>query len=480
MRPGRIVIPLLAIATLLVVIPPRAVPIERNELTMVVWGMPFEDALFRDGYARDFEAMNPGWTVHYQRHRDVVPKYKAWHVLGRGADVMRLPITDYHAMLALGIIEPLDRFIADPDTGLSVAERADYLPFLWEVLEVDGVRAALPSDNAQYGLYYNPALFDAYNAVYPETPLEYPNDSWTWADLKRAADALTRRTDGQITQYGLLFDLWAWPFMAFHAQAGGELWDADETTTLINGPSGVEALEFMVSVIPPDAPMRSPQLAESAAGPAQLFKAGQLAMLLDGSWRAPNVELDAPELDFAIVPLPSHRTEAIVSGSVLWCVSAHSPNQRKAWEMIKWLTNREQSLRYWNVLRVAPPARVSVIESPEFRTSTGLIGKDGQVFVPPMTAAEYPKRAAWLQAAITPDPETGETPGFVPVAPYQADLERLIGRALVQAVRGEKTPQEALDEAANELHAIIDRDRRLRGVPAVERNQSTSEDTEEH
>lgn len=221
MNVGRLIIPFLVAATLLAILPPRALPFQRNQLTMVVWGMPFEDALFRDGYARDFESLNPGWTVHYQRYRDVVPKYKAWHVIGRGADVMRLPITDYHSMLALGIIEPLNRFIDDPDIGLSQAEKADYLPFLWDVLDVDGIRAGMPSDNAQYGLYFNPALFDAHNAHHPDSPLSYPNETWTWNDVQHAAAELTLRNEREITQYGMLFDLWAWPFMAFHAQAGG-------------------------------------------------------------------------------------------------------------------------------------------------------------------------------------------------------------------------------------------------------------------
>src|SRR5690606_17681505 len=124
----------------------------------------------------------------------------------------------------------------------------------------------------------------------------------------------------------------------------------------------------------------------SPAGPAQLFKAGRVAMMLDGSWRAPNIELDAPHIDFRVVPLPSHRERAVVSGSVLWCVSAHSQNKEKAWEMVRWLTSAEQLLRYWNDLRVALPGRRSVIESPEFQVSTGLIGDDGDVFVPAMTA----------------------------------------------------------------------------------------------
>jgi len=472
MRTSRIAILIIAVATLAAVIPPGAVPVEEKELLFVVWGMPFEDRLFRDGYARGFEELHPEWSVEYQRHMaNIVSKYKAWHVLGRGPDVMRLPIPDYHAMIELGAIEPLDRFIDDAEVGLSQAERSDFFPFLWETLEVDGRRYALPSDNAQFGLYYNRSIFDAYNEAHPEAPVEYPSAEWTWDDLLRASDALEMRSaDGEITIHGIAFDLSHWPFLSFLRQAGGRIWDESETTTHINSPEGVEAMEFLVSLVPPDAPVRSPELAESAVGPSQLFKLGKVAMLLDGSWWAPNFEKDNPDLDFAIAPLSRRDRRAVMTGSVLWAISSHSEHKEMAWRMIKWMTSREQSLRYWETLRVAPPARMSVVTSPEFRSTTGLIDEDGRVWVPPMTEEEYPDRAAWLEYAITPDPETGERPGFVPATPYQADLERKISSAIVAVVRGDATPRQALDDAARAVHEIIDRDRRSRGLPPVDRD----------
>ena len=36
-----------------------------NQLRMAVWGMPFEDKLFEDGFARDFEMLHDGISVKY-------------------------------------------------------------------------------------------------------------------------------------------------------------------------------------------------------------------------------------------------------------------------------------------------------------------------------------------------------------------------------------------------------------------------------
>ncbi|NOG54857.1 MAG: extracellular solute-binding protein [Planctomycetes bacterium] len=309
-----LIILILAVATIIALIPPRAVMTPGNELKMATWGMPFEDLLFRDVYARGFEKENPGWSIHYQRHGHLVEKYNAWHVQRRGADVMRMGIDYYKSFVAKGMLAPLTEYLNDPEIGLSEEEIKDYFPAIWEQLLIDGEIYALPSDNSQYGLYYNKTIFDQYNEAHPDEPLDYPGQHWTWDDLADATQRLTvRNTEGQdrrITQYGILFDLWAWPYFAFLKQAGGNMWDEAQTTTLINSEAGVEALTYLVSLVPPDAPMRSPDQAASAASPVELFKTGHLAMLLDGSWQAPSIERDKPGLNFAIAPCHAGNSRA--------------------------------------------------------------------------------------------------------------------------------------------------------------------------
>ncbi len=480
--PGRMALLLLGAATVACLVPHRAGPAGSTTLEFSVWGMPFEDRLFEDVYARGFERLNPGVTVRYSRYQDPADKYLAWHVLGRGPDVMRLRITDYHGFVARGMLEPLDRFIDDPAVGLSGAAQADFMPAIWDLLEIGGRRYALPQDNAQYGLYYNKALFDRHDRDHPGEPIGRPDATWTWEDLRRAASRLTLRdARGNVVQYGIDFELWAWPFMAFLAQAGGELWDEAQTTTLIASPQGEEALRLVVDLIPHSATMRSISGVGSASGPDKLFAGGHAAMLLDGSWRAPDLERVNPQLDFAISPLPGHRRHAVVCGSVLWAISAHGNHKDAAWRMIRWMTEPEQSLRYWDALRVAPPARLSVVGSEAFRRTSGLAAADGTVWVHPMSRERFEDRAAWLLAAIAPDPATGRAAGFVPVATYQKDLEDAIEAMLKRAVSPSRTETlwQLLENAARSVHRIIDRDRSARGLPPVTRAERSTEREEE-
>lgn len=471
MRSHHLILAVLTVVTLACVIPYGGPGRDGTQLEMAVWGMPFEDRLFEDVYARGFETRQPV-RVRYTRYDDnLTDKYFAWHVLDRGADVMRVRITDYDTFVARGMLANLDRFIDDPTLGLTAAEQADYTPAIWNLLDRGGSRYALPADNAQYGLYYNKGIFDRYNTAHPDDRVEYPTSAWTWEDLRAAARKLAITDErGNEIRFGVDFDLWAWPFMTFFAQAGGTLWNEDGTRTLIDSPEGVEALKLIVELLPRNAALRSLTKVGSASGPDKLFAGGQTAMLLDGSWRAPDLERVNPDLDFAIAPLPSHRHKAVVSGSVLWAISAHSRHTEMAWRMIKWMTGREQSLAYWQLLRVAPPARVSVVRSAAFRETPGLVDADGRVWVHPMPRERFDDRAAWLLDAITPDVE-GHTPGFVPVAPYQRDLEEAIDAMLKRAVAPSRaeTLRELLQHAATTVHRIIDRDRAARGLPEVVR-----------
>lgn len=481
MRTGPVITACLAIATAAVVLWPSAGAV-RGERTVLftVWGMPFEDRLFEDRYARGFEAAHPGVRVDYRRYGDdLLMKYNAWHTRGRGAEVMRLRVTDYHGMAARGMLEPLDRYINDPEVGLSAERLADIPPHLRALLEIEGAQGrhiyALPQDNAQFGLFYNKSLFDRHNAEHPEDPVEYPNERWTWEDLRAAARKLTRRDAmGRITQRGFDVAIWSWPFMTLFAQAGGSLWSEDGLTCTVDSEAGVEALEFLRAMQREDRSF-DPSLSgyQSGTGPDALFAAGGTAMMMDGSWRVPNLESVAPELDFAVAPLPRGKRPAVVSGSVLWGISSRAANKDEAWAMIRWLTDMPRHLEYWDVLRVAPPASLSAQRSEGFRSTSGLARPGGGWEVPPMPASAFADRAAWLLYANEPHPETGAPPGFVPVSPYQTELEEEITRMLNEYLNpaSRLEAKAALEGVVRHVHAVIDRDRRARGLPPAARHQ---------
>lgn len=485
-RAGRVAAIALAAATAAVVLWPGSSTLRgRTTVMFTVWGMPFEDRLFLDRYAREWERLNPGVAVDYRRFGDdLLMKYNAWRTRRRGPEVMRIRITDYHGMAARGMLEPLDGYIADPRTGLSRERLADIPGHLRDLLEIDGAYGrhiyALPQDNAQFGLFYNKAIIDAHNAEHPEARVEYPGAEWTWDDLRRAARLLTRYDEsGRITRAGFDVAIWAWPYLTLFAQAGGELWSPDGLTCGIDSDAGVEALEFLRAMQREDRSFR-PSLSGylSGTGPDALFAAGRTALMMDGSWRIPNTESVAPGLEFAVSPLPRGRRAAVISGSVLWGISRDAAHKDEGWAMIRWLTDLPQHLRYWDTLRVAPPASLAAVASPAFRATAGLPRPGGGWEVPPMPPERFRDRAAWLAYANTPLPGTGRPPGFVPVGPYQTELEEEITRMLNEYLNpGKDLPaRDAVRGVARHIHTVIDRDRAARGLPPVPRQSPKKQD----
>lgn len=473
--------------TAAMVLPPRLLPRigggsgdEPMTLRMVVWGMPFEDRLFEDQYARRHEELNPGVHVDYQRHSDVIKKYNAWHAKGEGAEVMRMGMDYYHQFVERGMLEPLDDFMALPSPyGLSPEEMAAFPADLIKELTIDDKLYGLPQDSSQYGLYFNKDIFDAYNAEHPNDPIDYPNAQWTWNDLRSAAKKLTKRNDrGQVEVSGIDMPIWAWPFINLFSQAGGQLWREDGLTTRINEQPGVEALEFMRTLVVEDKSWTPSFTQEQGSGPTSRFATGNTAMMYGGSWWVPYFETNNPSLNFAVAPVPRGRVQTVPCGMVIWAISSRAANKRAGWRMIHWLVLEQQMAAYWDALRVAPPANLKVLNSDAFRETSGMAKRDGsgniiegEYDVPPMPREEFEDRAAWLLHAWTPDPQTGETPSFVIAGRYQTLLQNELKTALETFLSdpAEIDPQKLLDDVARRVHQQIDRERIADGLPAVRR-----------
>lgn len=473
-RPAALALAVLIAATAGVVLWPGADAIGgATTIRMTVWGMPFEDRLFEDRYARAWEALHPGVRVDYGRFADVRAKYNAWFARGNGPEIMRLELTWYADFVRRGMLEPLGGYMRDPDHGLSAEQLAKLPPGLMRMLTIDGEVYALPEDSSQYGLFYNRAIFDEHNRKFPDDPVEYPRAGWTWEDLRSAARRLTRyeRDEGgrgRITIAGLDFAVWAWPFLTLLHQAGGEAFSADGSTCTVNSPAGTRALEFLRAMQREDRSF-DPSLGDyrDGVGADARFAAGRTAMLLDGSWRVPALDLAEPGLDYAVAPLPRGPREGgrpgVVCGSVLWGISSRAKHKPEAWEMLRWLIADEQAAAYWDVLRVAPPANLAVLTSPAFRSTRGVPIDPGNPSrgyeVMPMRAEDFPAKAAWLLYAVTPDAATGEPPGFLISHPLLADLYAEIEAMLRDYLRPESPlgAQEALDAVVRRVHELMKR-----------------------
>lgn len=400
-------------------------------IEMSVWGMPFENALYVKEYIPRFERANPGIRVRFHHFESYGSRILLMHAGAISPDVMRQNTSSGMQLIRRGMNLPLDRFI-DGDDGI---DREDFIPIIWESLRYGGRTYGLPQDINLRALYYNRRLFH-------EAGVPFPDATWTWEDLKAAGDRLRRDADGDGSAevVGLL-GAWNWgDWLPFYYQAGGKVWDAAKERPQLLNPTAVESLRFFRSLKQSDT-LTQASSERGGLGPHTQFQMGKAAMLLDGSWRAPQLKKSAPDLDYGVAPLPRGERSMSISTSCYWAVSAHTRHPEQAWKLARFLSDRDQLVRYWQYLWVAPPARWSSLRSPEYRHVTGAGPQNPGI----ESSEEFERKCGWIARAL----ERGETTTEF-IGPFTNQLTDRLNFAVEDVLLQGGDPRRALERAQRE------------------------------
>ncbi len=236
-------------------------------------------------------------------------------------------LKDYVARNAIVDITP---FIEKEKIDLSV-----YPAGVLKLHNVNGKYYSLPRDYDTIGLFYNKKAFD-------EAKLKYPDATWTWEDLKKVAEKLTKKdAKGNILRYGVTVD--GGPLSVSQAflfplilSLGGNLVDKDGRV-LLDSVQAKEALSF------------AKELTEKGFAPkpgittGDLFIAGKSAMNFGGSWMMGYYSENIKAFNFGVAMIPKSKTgkRANISdslGNVIW---SKTKNLDAAWTFVKWMASKE-------------------------------------------------------------------------------------------------------------------------------------------
>lgn len=407
-------------------VPNAAGPVE---IEMSVWGMPWENDLYTGVYIPEFERQNPGIKVRFHHFEDYGNRILLSHAGEIPPDVIRENLSFSMGWIRRGVNLPLNKYI----NGSDGIDRRDFIPFLWNDLTYQGETYGVPQDINIVGLFYNKDLFD-------KAGLSYPNENWTWDDLKTAGQKLTvdRDGDGHPEIVGIDMAWGAAGFQPFLYQAGEKFWNAERNRSAFDTPEAAKALAFYKSL------MGSYSISQSSSvrgglGPDKFFETGKVGIFFDGSWRTPSLKKNAPNLRFGVAPLPGGRKKMSVSGSCFWAVSSLSKHPNEAWKLVKFLSSKEALIKYWQFLWVAPPARWSALRSPEFMKITGANGK-----IPGVDSKrEFDEKCGWITKVL----EHGWTTTEV-CSPYTDRLMLHLGEGVDKVLLQNADPAKALHESA--------------------------------
>jgi multiple sugar transport system substrate-binding protein len=259
-----------------------------------------------------------------------------------GPDLVAMDTAQLPQYIARGAFRPLDDYYEDPSTESDALVQAAVDATKW-----DDVAYGVPMNFTTLLLYWNKDLFEA-AGLDPETPPA------TWEEFADAAVALTG--DGQ---YGLAIadnnTVPMWPILLW-GNGGGVVSD-DGTTSLLDAPETIEALEYWGGLVVDEG--ISP-IGLAGADADNLFQTGRAAMEIVGPWMTTG--FTEAGLNFGVAPPPAGPAGPVTLGtSVAFAINAQSDDAtaEAAKEFIKFWNSTDSQIT-WALGSGFPPSRTDI------------------------------------------------------------------------------------------------------------------------
>ena len=214
------------------------------------------------------------------------------------------------------------------------ASRAgEFFPGPAQTGSFDGKQYAVPWYANNVALFYNQEHFD--KAGITQAPA-------TWEDFLGAAKELTGGGQHGFMMGTDLFGTFLfWPFLW---QAGGAILDEAGANPTFASAAGHEAWEFLAGLYLTDQVVPS-GITAVRNGWDELwapFVQGKVSMMMVGDWAISALAESAPDLGYAIAPLPRHTERATVVGGYNLLIPTTSKRPDQAWRLVDWLTKPER------------------------------------------------------------------------------------------------------------------------------------------
>lgn len=293
-----------------------------------------------------------GWTASETENSTLQQAIHAFEETHSGLRVAGRLVPDYSATLLdeLESANPPDVFVTYSHQLSDLVAEGHLLPIpsgypvtstiasnLVSAVQVEGQNYCFPRDVSLLALFYNPAVFDRVGAAYPE-------NNWSWTELRAAMEATTDANNGY---YGLVLDYDLSRFFPFLRQSSsdGDLWQGDDAAA---------ALEYFMALYN-DLLAVTPGYIDGGWN-GEAFGRGRAAMTIEGNWLVGYLANEFPGLDYGIVPLPAgpagRGTTAFIS---CWVVSSAASDPAAALALASFLTSSSQSALWADASGNLPP-----------------------------------------------------------------------------------------------------------------------------
>ncbi|WP_100398828.1 ABC transporter substrate-binding protein [Bacillus sp. FJAT-44742] len=386
----------------------------QGSIDLDIWVMGADDywRSYHDDLANRFEEKHNNITINI----DYIPWDEGENKLVTTAANDRLPdITTVAGrwtpqLAAMGAFEPLDQFI-DTDFKESFVEAP------WETTQYEDQTWGLPVGFTTTGLFYRSDWLEEQGFTSPPE---------TWEEFVEVAKSFT--TDNQygfgLVGYNGMETTMFWaPFLWSN---GGDFLTEDLQQAAFNSNEGVEALEFYTDLLRKHSVAPEGSVNNDRTDSRDLFITETVGMTTQGPWLPKFIEEGAPELEYEIAPYPVKK-EAVNLGTVDHiAMTKQATHKEESWKFIEFFTNKENDMK-WAQHQGFIPYHKENLDRDDRRNT-----KEFEVFF-----------------EVAPDAKA------YPTIPEWPQIDQAIAEAIQETLMGVKSPQEALDEAADEVNQLL-------------------------
>jgi multiple sugar transport system substrate-binding protein len=236
-----------------------------------------------------------------------------------------------------------------------------------EYTQYQGNQCALPLLSDAYGLYYNKDMFAAAGITEPPK---------TMSEFDADAVKLTKESGDGYSQLGFMPNYHGYESSISHfaAQWSPTYFTDDGKSDVGNDPAMADSMEWQKALVDKlggyDKLEKYRSTFGDEFGAKNPFMTGQVAMAIDGEWRAGMIADDAPDLNFGVAPFPVPDDQAdqygkgYITGTIVGIANT-STKQNAAWRFVQYLTsNTEAVVNFANAIHNVP-STIDALASPD-------------------------------------------------------------------------------------------------------------------
>jgi multiple sugar transport system substrate-binding protein len=266
-----------------------------------------------------------------------------------------------------GAFVDLSSFLDDDGIDLE----ATFPKAMLDYTQYQGDRCTLPLLGDSYGLYYNKDAFAA--AGISEPP-------HTLSEFDADAVKLTKTEGDSYSQLGFMPNYHGYETTTGHYAAmwSPTYFDDQGKSTVATDPSFAAMMQWQRALVDKlggfDKLEKYRTTFGDEFGAKNPFQTGQVAMALDGEWRAGFIEDAGVDFDWGVAPFPVPDDQAdtygkgYLSGTIIGIAST-SEKQNAAWELVKYMTtDTDAVVSFANAIHNVP-STLDALKSPDLDQS---------------------------------------------------------------------------------------------------------------